>query len=350
MFSVGFRIMPDESELFSKIVSDYRDSITEVYFAWPGEPSGRSPVAIQHGTLFWEEIRRIASLGIGLNLVLNAACYGSKALARDLAEHIEMQVGRAESIGLLSAVTTMSPLVARTVRRYYPHIDLRASVNMRLGTVKGMEYVADLFTSYNIQREYNRDPERLHELGQWAEQHGKRLHVLANSGCLNFCSFQTFHDNVVAHENEMRNPEPIPGITTLCRHFYQDRKNWANFLAGSWIRPEDIAEHSRFFPGTYKLATRMHENPRQVIHAYCSGRYYGNLLDVMEPGLQDVFLPFIIDNTLFPEDWSTRTMRCSKRCHACGYCRDAAEQVFVDLSMFKEGRSRKVLGRTRTVN
>lgn len=333
MFSIGFRVMPDESEPFSQIVSDYRDCITEVYFAWPGEPSGRSPVAIRHKALFEEEIKRIAALGVRLNLILNAACYGSKALTRDLAENVEAQVGKVESLGGLGAVTTMSPLVARTIRRLLPDVDVRASVNMRLGTVKSMQYVEDLFTSYNIQRECNRDPERLGELSQWARKHDKGLHVLANSGCLNYCSFQMFHDNVVAHEKEMGGLELLPDMTTLCRHVYRGGRNRASFLGGSWIRPEDIVGHRRWFAGTYKLATRMHDNPRQVIHAYCSGKYYGNLLDLMEPGFQDVFLPFIVDNTLFPTDWGAHTMQCDKRCHACDYCNEVAKQVFVSISV-----------------
>jgi hypothetical protein len=273
----------------------------------------------------------MSALGVELNLVLNAACYGSNALSKDLVRHITAQIDRVESIAKLSAVTTMSPLVALTVKRNFPHIDVRASVNMRLGTVKGLEYVADLFTSYNIQREFNRDIERLSELAEWAESNGKELHALVNSGCMNYCSLQSFHDNVVAHEREMDENQNVSGLTTLCRSYYGNKEHWVNFLQGSWIRPEDIEEHQLYFPGTYKLATRMHDNPRQVIHAYSTGRYYGNLLDIMEPGLGSVFFPYVIDNTRFPGEWGARTMACDKRCHACGYCVEVAKRVLVNI-------------------
>ena len=82
-------------------------------------------------------------------------------------------------------------------------MDVRASVNMRLGTVRAMEYVSHLFDSFYIQREYNRDLDRIDELREWAGRNGKRLYMLANSGCLLWCAVQTFHDNMVAHEAEV---------------------------------------------------------------------------------------------------------------------------------------------------
>lgn len=73
----------------------------------------------------------------------------------------------------LDIVTTASLMIARTIKNNFPDIEVRASVNMRIGTVKAMEYIADLFDSYNIQREYNRDLRRITELKEWADKHGK---------------------------------------------------------------------------------------------------------------------------------------------------------------------------------
>jgi collagenase-like PrtC family protease len=82
-------------------------------------------------------------------------------LVRSVIAHLQ------ESSGL-DLVTTTSLAIAKTVKEDFPGVEVRASVNMRLGTVKAMEYVATLFDSFYVQREYNRDLERIGELKQWA--------------------------------------------------------------------------------------------------------------------------------------------------------------------------------------
>ncbi len=336
-FSVGYRVMPGDPDFFADIVEDYRERVDEVYFAWPEDPSGRTPVPASALSQLLEEIAHIASLGVGLNLLFNASCYGDAALSASLRDHVVELVSRLSEAGL-TAVTTMSPVIARAVRAAFPHLDVRASVNMRLGTVRAMEYVSGLFDSYNVQREYNRRPDRLSELGKWAGENGKKLHVLVNSGCLSFCSFQTFHDNVVAHEAGVNRNRNVAAAPTLCRELYSDRGRWPAFLQGSWIRPEDIAKHRAFFDGGYKIAARMHDNPRMVIDAYAKGRYYGNLLDLMEPGFGPVFAPHVVDNRRFPSDWFSSTTGCSSDCARCTYCADTLERVLVDVDTLAGAR------------
>lgn len=330
-FAVGYRLAEDEPGFFADIVRDYREHVAEVYFAWPGEPSGRAPLPEEAAGQVAEELARIKRLGVRLNLLLNANCYGDRALAQAFVEDITALVGRlCDTVGL-DAVTTASPLVARVMRRGFPSLDVRASVNMRLGTVKALAYVASDFTSYCVQREFNRDPERLAELQDWADENGKHLHVLANSGCLNFCAAQTFHDNIVAHETEVNRHDNVRNLTTLCRELYRRCEFRVNFLEGSWIRPEDIAAHSRLFHGGYKLATRMHDRPRLVIDAYARGRCVGNLLDLMEPGFGPLFDPWIVDNTRFPADWFETTLRCDKRCGRCDFCARTLNAVLAQV-------------------
>ena len=46
---------------------------------------------------------------------------------------------------------------------------MRASVNMRVGTIQGMQYLAHLFDGYYVQRDHNRDITHLAELKEWAD-------------------------------------------------------------------------------------------------------------------------------------------------------------------------------------
>ncbi|MGQ9632590.1 MAG: hypothetical protein ACUVXI_20090 [bacterium] len=338
-FAVGYQLAEEGEEPFVDIVGDFKDHIGEVYFPWLDMPTGRASLTSRRGFVDWggqrrleEELRAFKEMGVRLDLLLNANCYGRYAISQHLAnlvcsviEHIQ------EIVGGLDAVTTTSPAIARTIKQNFKNIDIRASVNMRIGTVKGMEYLADLFDSFHIQREFNRDFERINELKEWADAHGKKLYMLANSGCLSFCSGQTFHDNLVAHEAEIDETFNIPGWNpSLCWNYYANRENWVSFLQNSWVRPEDIHGYEGYFP-IIKLATRMHSNPRMVIEAYCERKFVGNLPDLFEPGHGPAFYPYIIDNSRFPEDWSERTTKCDKICHKCDYCASVLKEVLVKV-------------------
>ena len=186
-----------------------------------------------------------------------------------------------------------------------------------------------MFDGYCVQREYNRDLARLAELKAWAESAGKRLYVLANSGCLAFCAGQVCHDNMVAHEQEIDETDNIPDWTPhVCWNYFRQRANWPAVLAGAWVRPEDLHHYDGLFE-TVKLATRMHARPRMVIDAYARRRFRGNLLDLFEPSFSPLFAPYVLDNERFPAEWFGRTTSCDGRCQCCDYCRDVLRAVLV---------------------
>ncbi len=339
-FAVGYQLPNDEGEPLLDIIADYRDHVAEVYFPWADMPSGRAPLATQHGYTNWsaqsrleQDLRDLREMGLRLDVLFNANCYGGRAISQWLENQVCSVLDHmAETVGGTDVVTTTSPFVARTVKKHYPGIETRASVNMRIGTVKGMEYLSDVFDAYHVQREYNRDLGHLQELKAWADANGKGLVILANSGCLAFCSGQTFHDNMVAHEAEIDETANVDDwVAHTCWRFLRDRANWVSVLQNTWIRPEDL--HKYEGPcSTVKLATRMHERPRMVIDAYARGTFSGNLLDLCEPGFGPLFAPYIIDNSRFPADWFERTSTCGRRCHDCRYCADVLDQVLIDVT------------------
>lgn len=337
-FAVGYQLPEDDEEPLVDIVRDFADKIDEVYFPWPHMASGRSPMGSMGGDVDWRalgrleaDLRAFRDMGVRLDLLLNASCYGRYGSSRRLVDLVCSIVAHLSGGVGLDAVTTMSPAVARTVKRELPEVDVRASVNMRLGTVKSLEYVADLFDSFCIQREHNRDLERIGELRNWCDRAGKRLHILVNSGCLNFCSVQTYHDNLVSHENEVSEMLNVTDdVPAMCWRHYRRREHWVTFLQNSWVRPEDVHHYEPFFQ-VMKLATRMHANPHMVIRAYCTGEFAGNLPDLFEPGHGALFAPYVWDNTRFPDDWFARTAGCDKRCHSCDYCSSVLDRVLVKV-------------------
>ncbi|MFH1477109.1 MAG: hypothetical protein ABIH24_06445 [Verrucomicrobiota bacterium] len=335
-FSVGYQMAGDGFESFADIVKDYREHIGEVYFAWINTPSGRSPAGWQDGFRDWEaqgqiekELAQIKNMGLRLTLLMNANCFGGDSMSQHLVHFVISVVEHlSENIGL-DAVTTASPLIAHVIKKHFEKIEVRSSVNMGIGTVKGIEYLSDIFDDFCIQRDYNRDLGRIAELKVWADAHGKKLSLLANSGCLRFCSGQIFHDNLVAHEKEISGHRNIDDWNPcVCWRYFQDRQNWTSLLQNTWIRPEDIDHYAPWFK-VVKLATRMHSNPRGVIGAYARRSYHGNLLNLLEPGHAALLAPYQIDNQKFPADWFAKTTQCDKRCHCCTYCQSVLEKVLV---------------------
>ena len=323
---------------FSEIVRKFRDRIGEVYFPWGDLPTGRDTLSERMEDLSWDEgspvlreLKEIRDMGIKLDLLLNGNCYGGDAMSQGLSDRITGILAFLESQGCLpEAVTTASPAIAHMVKSAYPDVEVRASVNMRIGTVKGLDYAKHLFDSFYICRDFNRDFDRIKELKAWADANGKGLYLLANSGCLKDCSFQTFHDNLVAHHGEVAENRNITGfLPYACWNYLREPENWVSILQNTWIRPEDLHHYEPYFP-MVKLATRMHQLPMMVIEAYAKERYHGNLLDLFEPGFGPALAPYVLDNTKFPADWFEKTSSCKKKCHECTYCHRVLDQILLE--------------------
>ena len=197
-------------------------------------------------------------------------------------------------------------------------------------SVRAMEQVADLFDSYHVQREYNRDLPHLCALKAWADGAGKKLVMLANSGCFAHCAGQIFHDNLVAHESEICETQNLNDfLPYVCWRTLKDPKMWHTVLQNTWVRPEDLHHYEGIFD-TVKLATRMHSHPGLVIDAYSRRSFYGNTLDLFEPGFGRAFAPYVIDNRAFPENWFHTVTNCDKACYKCNYCKSVLEKVLLN--------------------
>ena len=338
-FTVGYQLAEEDEESFVDIVKDHRDNIAEVYFPWSDMPSGRASLSTQRGFTDWtaqsrleEDLIALKGMGLKLDVLFNANCYGGMAVSELLQNQVVSVLDHlAAAVGGIDTVTTTSLAVARTVKSHDPAIEVRASVNMRIGTIQAMEHVEGLFDGFTMQRDFNRDLVHVAKLKKWADDNGKKLVPLLNSGCLRFCPGQTFHDNMVAHEKEVDETKNIPDWTPhVCWNLFKDEANWSAVLRATWIRPEDIHHYEDLFP-LGKLATRMHARPRRVIRAYSERMHTGNLLDLLEPGPSSIFHPHVIDNTRFPDDWFKRTSECGGTCEDCDYCSSVLRKVLVRL-------------------
>ena len=87
-FAVGYQ-QPDNGMLFYDIVKDYAEYLAELYFPWIGGASGRAVLGAERGYRDWSsqaqlehELIEIKKLGIKLDILFNANCYGGKAVSQ----------------------------------------------------------------------------------------------------------------------------------------------------------------------------------------------------------------------------------------------------------------------------
>lgn len=302
-FSVGYQLFSDTN--YIENIINRKNSISEVYFSWGDIPNGRNNQLRQLNMLPWEaQEKQIADLDalarekISVNLLLNATCYGKESQSRAFYEKIGDTVDYLSGRYLLTSVTTTSPLIAEFIHNNFSGIDVRASVNMGIGTVEGMEYVSHCFDSYYLKRECNRDFSTIRKLKAWCDDNGKKLYALANSGCLNNCSAHTFHDNLVSHEQEISVMDNAFAFTGICGEYLRKKENLHALLDYSgYIRPEDVHLFEGLFPAM-KLATRVSANPIRILEAYIDRkRHIGSTLDLLEPNHTRTIFPYFLENS-----------------------------------------------------
>ena len=297
-FTVGLQYTNDS---FLECILENKDHIHEVYFAWGDFPNGRSNQLQNAQFAPWElqarqteYLQQLHNAGIWLNLLFNANCYGKDSQSRAFFNKIGQTMDYIQSNFGLHSVTTTSPLIAKFVKNNFETVAVRASVNMEIGTEQGMDYLAEYFDGYYMKRELNRDLEAVACLSRWCDQNGKKLHMLANSGCLNHCSAHNFHDNLVAHEQEIAQMDNAYQFGGICREYLKSEAHYKSLIEDTnFVRPEDIGKYEPYFEAV-KLATRISKNPAQILRSYIRGKYSGNVLELLEPA-HNIY-PYVIEN------------------------------------------------------
>lgn len=300
-FSVGYRVMANSA--FLDAVLAYRDRIHEVYFSWGGYANGRNSQLRQMNLTAWQaqrqqeaDLKVLSDHGIKLNVLFNAMCYGRDSQSRSFFEGIGNTVEYIRNQFGLAGVTTTSPLIARFIKDNFSDIDVRASVNMGIGTSEAMGYLKDCFDSFYMKRELNRDFAAINRLKQWCDDNGKTMYALANSGCLNDCPAHVFHDNLVAHEQEISQMDNGYAFEGVCRKHLSEPENQTSIFTNmGFIRPEDVHYYEGLFPAM-KLATRVSPVPVQILRAYMNGKHIGAVTDLLEPNHSGLFYPYVLDN------------------------------------------------------
>ena len=322
---------------FFDSIAPYLDKVGEVYFGKADIPSGRATFEGDlrcDQAIFESDLAKFSKAGVRLNLLLNGNCYGERAVSQSLADEVCATV---ESFGErfgLHTVTTVSPFIAYTVKSRFPDIDIRASVNAWIDGVGGMQQCADLFDSFYVKRDYNYCIDEIKREYAFCQKNGKRLYLLANSGCIPNCAYHTFHDNMIAHSKGLDKSGSPSFQPYLCRKLISKPENRYLLLSGNIIRPEDIPSYEGLVDGV-KIATRIHPFPALLVRAYAKGYWDGNLTSLSEPGFADILGQVILDNASIPSDYFEKKTQCPRAknngttayCKDCGYCAEVYKSI-----------------------
>ena len=161
LFSVGYSVKPKGSKLIDLIIEN-KEKISEVYFTLGIQPSGRDEdsvagykTSIVSSFRQAEDLMRLSEAGVALNLLFNANCYGAEAQSKALFKKVGEDIDYVKEHYSLRSVTTTSPLIAKFIKEHYPDIDVRASVNIGIGSICAADAVSEFFDSFYVRRASN---------------------------------------------------------------------------------------------------------------------------------------------------------------------------------------------------
>ena len=99
----------------------------------------------------------------------------------------------------------------------------------------------------------------------------------------------------MAHEDEIAKMDNAYEFKGVCKEYLTDPENYETLYDNmNFIRPEDLHKYEPYFD-TVKLATRIHNNPKEVLETYIRGKYSGDLLRLLEPAHS--IYPYVIENS-----------------------------------------------------
>ena len=131
---------------FQETCARHLGRIKEVFFAWPGVLSCRPAPDFtpELRARMIDDLHWARANGIELDTLFNCNCYGDGAISQELADFVGRTLREMDAEGLLpDTVTTTSPFIATVLRKDFPRVKIRWSVNQRVHGSIGFECVDD---------------------------------------------------------------------------------------------------------------------------------------------------------------------------------------------------------------
>jgi hypothetical protein len=299
--------------------------VREVYFASTAEYGFSNPY--DHLTDFGDDdlvqlIKICSKNKIETNFLLNK----NISFFEDLGK-IYKYIKFLQSAGPLTTITLSDQYLTAFLRRDFPEIRLQSSIYMGIDNVgKAKEAIKMGLSSLGLDPSINRNHNELAKIYKLKEQHQDlTIKLLGVHGCYSNCFYAWRHSELpvlkkILDDSKQRNSKNILGNLINISVCHYDKKEEAEEIRRSFIRPEDVWYYEKYLLcDTIKIAYRDESSSvlRQKFTAFFSRTYKGNLCKILNSNKhQNLYC----NNQKFPRGFIQKVMQCDKNCETCDYC------------------------------
>lgn len=246
-----------------------------------------------------------AEVAVTMNSPCNVPPLSEKAWWLKVKEYLKTL----ERIGVDTAIIA-HPFIMNMAKEN-TNLEVVASIICDINSVRGALYYEDMGADIVVpSSSVNYDLELLRNIKKNLRR--AQIKLLVNEACLGNCPWRRFHQNALAHAD--RKGYDVD-YASNCTKMYHDKPYM--MLTNNVVRPEDLQRYegiSNFF----KLVGRTTDDETllKMIHAYSTGKYDGNLVEIVDKGFSKfINLPNDQLDGLFEQKEN-----CIKNCQICDQC------------------------------
>ncbi|MBR0484129.1 MAG: hypothetical protein IJJ69_05015 [Oscillospiraceae bacterium] len=268
---------------------DTKHSITNLYgkLKNDGMPGGRAASIIPDFTMdeFEAYLKECKKRNLSFNYLINPLSLDQNEYDPVVGKKMRDFIHTLYDVGVRE-ITLNSPILIKYVRKEFPDMFITLGLYAYPTTIQHVEYWRTWgINEITLDHSFNRKFDVLRSLLTEYKDSDFHMRVIANNLCLRECPYRLAHGSFVGHSD----PTKTSMDYTLINCNYHKISQPAAFLTSEWIRPEDVhyyralAEETGNKNFAIKLIdrTRTTEFITNVIRAYMTESYDGNLLDIV---------------------------------------------------------------------
>ena len=255
-------------------------------------------------------VEKVHEKNARLAVTLNSPCNVPPKDDKTWWNNIESYLKELDSMGVDTAIIA-HPFIM-SLAKEKTAMTIAASIICDVNTPRGARYYEDMGADIIVpSSSINYDIDTLENIK--ANLKLAKLVLLVNEACLGNCPWRRFHQNALSHADrkgyDIDYAMSCTGVYTREPHM---------MLTNNVIRPEDLEKY-KDITEMFKLVGRTTDDDTllKMIHAYSTGEYHGNLVDIVDKGFSEfVNLPNEKLDGLFEQKTT-----CKKNCQSCNKCK-----------------------------
>lgn len=232
-----------------------------------------------------QTVRKVHSMGIQFNYLLNAMCMGNAEYTREGQRELRSALDWLSEIQV-DSITVGQIYLLQMIKRCYPQFKVRISAHRFTDSVRKARFWEDHGADCIVLNEtaFAREFSALKAIRE-----GVRcdLSLIVNNSCRQDCAIAGTHAASLSHGSQHQKGRkgtlPLDYHMLFCLD-YRLREP-VNYIRANWIRPEDLHHYEAMGLDNFKIVER--NTPTKVlltrVKAYSERRYDGNFFDLVLP-------------------------------------------------------------------